>query len=97
MVECLEVLNGFSGKFVEVTIIGAIYVQHYISKFKINNSKTSIAFGDEVDEIFPFELWKDTVEVIDISSSTFCNDENDYVKLKITDNELVTYLEIVKH
>lgn len=83
-----NVLKGFEGKFVEVMVIGAIKIPYYFEKFEVSESSKILSFGHCDSENYTFNLWKYTLEVVEI--------DDDCIKLKIEDDGFTTYLAITK-
>jgi hypothetical protein len=84
-----SILQSFEGSFVEVIVVGAIRVPYYFDRFEICVTKDIIYFGQYDCEQYMFRLIPNTFEIV--------TTDEDFVKLKIDYDGMITYLEITKH
>lgn len=87
--DLLEVLRSFQGSFIELIVIGAIQLPYYFERLEILESDNLIAIGEHDSEDLIVKLCYDKINVLSL--------EDDFIKLKITDNGLTSYLEMTRH
>ncbi len=87
--DLLEVLKTFDGSFVEIIFIGAIKLHYYFYRLEMLPSQNCISIGEYDSEDLIVKLFHDKIKILTL--------EEDFIKLKITDNELTTYLELTRH
>jgi hypothetical protein len=87
--DLLEVLRSFQGNFVELIVIGAMQLPYYFERVEILESQNLVAIGEYDSEDLLVKLHYDKIKILTL--------EEDFIKLKIEDNELITYLEFTRH